>query len=421
MLYVLSILILLIFSAFFSGSETALFSLTNFQRKRIKSKNPQVAKTISTLLESPRRTLATILIGNMIVNITATSIATVFAITIFGEKGVGIVILFMTLILLLFGEVTPKTAAIKDPEGLSIFCSRPLHIFGKLIWPFRRMLHLAADVFISLIVFKRETKPYITQKELKALMAISKKEGIIEEEEEEMIRSIFDLGERSVDEIMTPRIDIAGCDKNATAAELVAIMKSSKHTKIPIYDGTIDNIVGVVYTKEFMLHGTDDFKTFIRKPLYVPETERIDNLLVKFQSKKIYITVVLDEFGGTSGLVTLEDVLEEIVGEIRDEYDKEVNPIKKEADGTFAVSGKIAIRDVNDELNLSLPMEEVTTINGLLLLLFGRVPKIGESIRLKDVEFRVLEVANNMVTKVNTRVLSSSKNDLMDDPSKDKS
>lgn len=401
--YAILLFLLLILSAFFSGSETALFSLTNFQRKRISTKTPHISKVISILLESPRRTLATILIGNMLVNITAVSTATVLFISIFGEKGVGISIISMTLILLVFGEVSPKTFAIRNSESFSSSCSHPLHIFGKIVWPIRRLLRLVADIFISLFVYKRETKPYITQSELKALMAISEKEGIIEKEEEEMIRSIFDMGERSVDEIMTPRVDIVGCEKKATQEELINVMRNSKHTKLPIYDGTIDNIVGVVYTKEFMLHPRDDFSQYIRKPLYVPETERIDELLVKFQSEKVYIAVVIDEFGGTSGIVTLEDVLEEIVGEIRDEYDREVIPIKKEEDGSFTIVGKTAIRDVNDELNLNLPMDEVTTINGLLLLLFGRVPRVGESIRFKGVNFRILEVKKNMVTKVQVK------------------
>jgi putative hemolysin len=339
----------------------------------------------------------------MLVNITATSIVTVLAIYLFGEKGVGISIVFMTIMLLVFGEVAPKTTAIRNSESFSSFCCRPLHIFAKMVWPLRKLLRLVADIFISLFMLKREPKPYITERELRALMSISEKEGIIDKEEEEMIRSIFDLGEISADEIMTPRVDIIGCEKNASARELIAVMRSSKHTKIPIYEGTIDHIIGVVYTKKFMLQPKEDFSEYIKKPLYVPETEKIDNLLVKFQTEKVYIAVVIDEFGGTSGIITLEDVLEEIVGEIRDEYDKELPPIKKEEDGSHTILGKTSIRDVNDELELDLPMDEVTTVNGLLLLLLGRLPRAGESIKFKGVEFRVIEVRRNMVTKVRVK------------------
>jgi len=403
--YVITIVVLLLFSAFFSGSETALFSLSNFQRKKIESKNPHIAKTVSLLLDTPRRTLATILIGNMLVNIAATSIATIMAISLYGEKGIAFSIVLMTLLLLITGEVTPKTLAIRKPQEFVLFCSRPLHLFGKIIWPLRVLMRFIADIFISIFVIKKQTKPYVTQQELKALMSISEREGIIEKDEEEMIRTIFDFGQRSIDEIMTPRVDIIGCEKSASGSDLIQVMRTSKHTKIPIYDKTVDNIVGVVYTKDFMLHPTDGFSEFVAKPLYVPEKETIDDLLIKFQSQKIYIAVVLDEFGGTSGIVTLEDVLEEIVGEIRDEYDKEEIPIRAEDDGTFTIIGKTSIWDVNEELGLDLPMAEVTTINGLILLLLGRVPRRGEYIRFKNVEFHILDVKKNMVTKTQLKKL----------------
>jgi len=340
----------------------------------------------------------------MLVNIAATSVATIVAISYFGEKGIGISIVVMTLLLLVVGEVSPKTYAISYPENFSAFCSKPLHLFGKIIWPLRRILRIVSDTFISVFAAKRENKPYVTENELKALMTISKKEGIIDDEEEEMIHSIFDLGEISVDEIMTPRIDIIGCKDTATGGELVSIMRKSKHTKVPIYEKDMDHIIGVVYTKEFMLSQKESFSELTKKPLFVPETERINDLLVKFQSEKVYIAVVLDEFGGTAGIVTLEDVLEEIVGEIKDEYDREPTLITQEEDGSYTILGKTSIREVNEELSVDLPMEEVTTINGLMLLLFGRVPKVGKHIRLKGIGFRVLEVKNNMVTKVRATV-----------------
>lgn len=399
------LLVLLALSAFFSGSETALFSLTGYQKKSLQSSRPSSSKVISILLSSPTRTLVTILIGNMLVNISAASIATILAISLLGEKGLAVSIVFMTPILIIFGEVAPKTYAMNNPEGFSVFCSKPLHFFSKAIWPVRRFVRITSDAFIFLFTRKRSTGRYITEDELKALMTISRKEGIIDDDEEEMIHSIFELGDRSVDEIMKPRVDITGCEKSSSAKELISIMKRSKHTKIPVYEGTIDKIVGVIYTKEFMLnYRQGDIGSFIRKPLYVPETEKIDDLIVKFQSSKRYIAVVLDEFGGTSGIVTLEDALEEIVGEIKDEYDKEVVSIKREEDGSYTVLGKVAIRDVNDELDISLPMDEVTTVNGLLLMLFEKVPKQGEHIRIKGIGFKVLEVRNNMVVKVRITV-----------------
>lgn len=403
----LLLIILLLLSAFFSGSETALFSLSNYQRKKIELKHPFAYKSISLLLKSPRRTLASILIGNMLVNIAATSIVTIITINFLGEKGLGLSIIIMVFALLIIGEVTPKTFALKRAESFSLFCGEPLYIFSKAIWPLRKFLRLTADIFISLFVYKKETKPYVTQDELKVLMSISKKEGIIEEDEEEMIRTIFDFGERPISEIMTPRINIIGCEKSFKGNELIRVMKESKHTKIPIFEKTIDNIIGIVYTKEFMLHPAEDFSSFIRKPLYVPEVESIDEVLISFQKEKVYIGVVLDEFGGVAGIVTLEDILEELVGEIKNEFDKGELPIEKEKERTYVVLGTTSIRDINEELGVDLPMKDVTTLNGLLLLLFGRVPQKGEFISLKSVLFCVLEVKKNMVAKA--RVCVSSK------------
>lgn len=349
-------------------------------------------KYVSQLLDSPRRTLATILIGNMLVNVAATSIATVVAVKTFGEAGVIISILSMTAILLLFGEVAPKIMAIQSSEKFSTFVSLPLLLFGKLILPIRWLLQNISGTLISLFTKQTAQQPFITEKELKAMVSISKKEGIIDKEEERMIHSIFEFGHRSVDEIMTPRVDITGCDKKASGEELIRIMKKKKFSKIPIYEDDLDHIVGVVYTKEFMLEPKDDWHGYIKKPLFIPEAEMIDDLLIKFQSRRNYIAVIIDEFGGTSGLITLEDVLEEIVGEIHDEYDKVETYIQKQKDDSYIINGKTLVKEVNERLNINLPTEEVNTMNGLLLLLFGRVPKNKETVRYKNLNFTALDV-----------------------------
>ncbi len=322
MLRIIFIPVLIILSGLFSGSETALFSLSWFRRRKIQLSTAPKAKYVSELLSSPRRTLATILIGNMIVNIAATSIATVIAVNLFGEAGVIISILFMTIILLLFGEVTPKIMAIQNSEKFSTFVSLPLVYFSKIILPIRWLLQKISGAFISVFTKQATPEPFITEKELKAMVSISEKEGIIDKEEEKMIRTIFDFGHRRVDEIMTPRINIVGCDIKAKKEELIDIMKKSKFSKIPIYEDGLGHITGVVYTKEFMLNPKDDWSGYIKKPLFVSEAEMIDDLLIKFQSERNYIAIIVDEFGKTRGLLTLEDVLEEIVGEIHDEYDR---------------------------------------------------------------------------------------------------
>ena len=402
MLHLILIPILIILSGFFSGSETALFSLSWFQRRRMQTSSAPRVKHVSILLNSPRKTLATILTGNMLVNVTATSIATVVAVKIFGEAGVFISILSMTIILLLFGEVTPKIMAIQNPEQFSSFVSLPLILFSKLTFPIRWLLQNISSVFITLFTKQTVKQPFITENELKSMVSISKKEGIIDTAEEEMIRSIFEFGHRRVDEIMVPRVDITGCDKSATKEQLIEIMRKNKFSKIPIYDEDIDHIIGVVYTKEFMLNPKDDWSGYIKKPLFISEAEMIDDLLIKFQSKKNYIAVIIDEFGGTSGLITLEDVLEEIVGEIHDEYDKAETQIQKQKDGSYIIKGNTLVKEVNEQLGLNLPIEEVTTINGLLLLLFGKLPKNKESIQYKNIIFTIINMDEdeNRINKV---------------------
>lgn len=402
MIYLISIPILIIISGFFSGSETALFSLTRFQRRKIQISTTTSAKSVSALLSSPRRTLASILIGNMLVNVAATSIATVAAVNFLGEKGVIISIVSMTLILIMFGEVTPKIMAIQSSEKFSQFISMPLTLFSKIILPIRWLLQNISEIFITMLTREKTKQPFITEKELKAMVSISKKEGIIDTEEEKMIHSIFEFGHRRVDEIMTPRVDVIGCNKSAEKDKLIGIMKKSKLSKIPIYENDIDHIVGVVYTKEFMLDPVDAWHKYIKKPLFVPEAEMIDDLLIKFQSQRNYIAIIIDEFGGTSGLITLEDVLEEIVGEIHDEYDKIEAKIQTCADGSYAIAGMTLVKEINEKLDIKLPTEKVKTMNGFLLLLFGRVPKPKETIGFDDFVFTILDVdeEENRITKI---------------------
>ncbi len=408
MLHLIFIPALIVLSGLFSGSETALFSLSWFQRRKMQISTTAGAKRVSELLKSPRRTLATILIGNILVNVAATSIVTVAAVKAFGEAGVIISIFFTVTILLLFGEVMPKIMAIQAAEKFSMFVSFPLLLFNKIILPIRWLLQSASGAFIALFTKQINQQPFITEKELKAMVSISKKEGIIDKEEEKMIHSIFEFGHRSVDEIMTPRVDIAGCDKKAPKEHLIKIMRESKFSKIPIYEDDLDHIVGVVYTKEFMLNPKDDWHEYIKKPLFIPEAEMIDDLLIKFQSERNYIAIIIDEFGGTSGLITLEDVLEEIVGEIHDEYDKVEANIEKQKDGSYIIKGKTLVKELNQQLNINLPTEEVNTINGFMLLLFGRVPKSRETTHFKNLTFTVLDV-DEQENRINKLLLTKKK------------
>lgn len=401
--------ILLFLSGAFSASETALFSLSKLRIKRLQARQPSVARIVLELLNSPRKTLTSILIGNMLVNVCASAIATSIAVELMGDVGVGIAVGIMTFLLLVFGEVTPKTFAIRNAEALAIRIAKPLYWFAQILFPVRWFLKKITDFFYNRLVGKKAARePLITQAELETLVSIGEKEGIFGREERHMIHTVFEFGKRTVDEILIPRVDMVAASVDATAQQLVRIMEEFKHNKIPIYKDTIDNILGMVYTKDFMLQPKQDWPSFIKPVLFIPETKMIDELLVEFQSKKIYLAIVIDEYGGTSGLVTMEDILEEIVGEIRDEYDKEEKAFERIDANTFRVSGRMTLHDLNEELGLNIRTEEAETIGGYILFLFGRIPKADESIRRGNLVFFVDQVKDRRIEKIVIKKISPS-------------
>ncbi len=408
----ISIGILLILSACLSASETALFSLSKFQLRRISLKHPIRGNAVLNLLKTPRHTLITILVANLMVNILASSIVSSIAISKFGYLGIGITIGVMTFVILVFGEVTPKSFALRKAESLSLQVAIPLRYLSIALAPVRKILRIITDFFMSIIgKAKVGVEPFITEDELKSLVSIGEKEGIIDTGEKKMIHEVFELQDRTIDEIMTPRVDIIACRKEASSNELIELMKDSNHTKIPIFEDNIDKIIGVVYTKEFMLDKPSNGEIlvqgkevvqqrFIKPVLFVPETKKIAELLKELQEKMMDLSVVVDEYGGTAGLVTLEDILEEIVGEIQDEYDKEEQTSERVDSKVIRVGAKIPIRDVNEILCLNLPTEESETIGGLVLELFGKIPKSGEWIEYKGIKFTVEEVKRNRIYRV---------------------
>ncbi|MBN3038587.1 MAG: HlyC/CorC family transporter [Candidatus Omnitrophica bacterium] len=392
---------LLVLSGIFSASETALFSLSKMQLRRLKKIQPGQCAVIENLLSSPRRTLNTILTGNMLVNVSASALVTETAIRISGQKALGIAVGFTTALLLIFGEVTPKTFAITHAEDFSCFIARYLQLFAKLIFPLRWLWAKIADFFSQRIIGRQYLKePFLTEEEVRGLLSIGEKEGVVSKEEEQMISNVFDFAERSVNEVMTPRVDIIGVDFNEDAQQLERILKSNRHSKLPVYKETIDNILGIVYAKEYLLAPCPDWQKLVKPILFVPDTKKIEEVLLEFQSKRSYIAIVTDEYGGTSGLVTIEDILEEIVGEIQDEYDTEEKLIVRIDENSVSVSGKTSLHDLNEELHTHFKVEDVQTVAGLIGHLFGRIPKSGESIRHRNYLFTVDDVRKRRIRKI---------------------
>lgn len=308
----IAIVILFCFSAFFSGSETALFSLDPLALRKIRRRGKST-KNISSLLRNPLRSLTTILIGNMLVNITASSIAASIAIDILGDKGVGVSIGIMTFLLLLFGEVSPKRYAVERSGRFALFCARPLLYLSVFLHP----IHIILSRFLP--VPKKE--PTLTEEELKAMIDIGHREGIVAGHEKELIGAVLGFTDTLVKDVMVSREKIKAASFDMTQDEFIRFAKEVKHSKIPVYKNSLDNIMGVVYTKELFLYPGRLFTEIMKPILSVPYNKKIKDVLQTFERENIRIAVILDEDGHTCGLVTLEDIIEEVFGEIYDEFE----------------------------------------------------------------------------------------------------
>jgi len=400
-LQIATLIVLFFFSALFSASETALFSLSKLKLRQIKNNHPEGHRTIVHLLDHPRRTLITILTGNSIVNITATSLVTALGLQAFGRRGLGFSIVFMTMTLLLVGEMVPKSIAIRNAEKISILVSWLLEIIARLIRPLCLMLQAVANLFLRILLGKPGVKePFVTQDELESLITISEREGVIDKDEEEMIQTVFGFSEREVNEIMVPRVDIVAVEINTPRSVLVELLRKERFARIPVYEKTIDKIKGVIVAREVMLKAVIDWKKYIREVSYVPETMKIEDLFVLLQNRTNKLAVVVDEHGGTAGVVTMEDILEELVGEIEDEHDTTEILIRKIGNNKWCAMGKTTLWDLKDDYGINIEDEKAETIGGFVMNLFGRIPGNGEEISYKNLRFRVGKVKDNRIHQV---------------------
>jgi len=354
---------------------------------------------VKRLLEDPHRLITTILIGNMVVNIAASTIVTAIAITIATNHGlphsigVGISIGVMTFLLLIFGEITPKTYAVQNAEAISLLVARPLELFSIIILPLRRTLESASDLFLPLFRSKHPPRvPSVTEDEIKTMVTVGQREGVLGEEEREMIHSIFKFTDTRAFEAMVPSTDMVCLEADATVEEALDIIKKTGHSRIPVYQERMDNMVGIVYAKDLLSHFKKEnyqlkLRNLVRPPYFIPETKRVPSLLKEFQKRRIQMALVVDEYGGIEGLVTLEDLVEEIVGEIPPEYRKEKRLIERIDKHTLKVSGRLEIDEANRVLKLRLPENGFETIGGFIFNLIGRIPKEGEEIAYRKLSF----------------------------------
>ena len=405
-------IVLLLISAFFSGSETAFFSLKYSERRKLKEegKTSRAARSALDLLIRPRRLLISILIGNTIVNVSAATVAAFFTHRIMQNTALAdwsflFDVVIVTAVILLFSEIMPKIVAVKRPLSFAINASQSLKIFIIVISPISFLFEQLAQGFAKISGSQKEV-PFVNEDELKTLIEVGEEKGTLDKSEREMIHSIFEFRETMAREIMVPRMDMVAVEKDTPIHDVLTLVKAEGHSRIPIYKETIDNIIGILYVKDLLAYSKDQNKTkglteLSRKPYFVPESKLIDELLREFQKERIHMAVVVDEYGGTAGLVTLEDVIEEIVGDIRDEYDQEKPLVKSVGKNEWLVDGKIDIEELNEQLNLSLPSEEdFESLGGFIFSQLGAIPREKEIVQFEDFEFMVEKVVGRRIKSV---------------------
>ncbi len=394
--------ILLFFSAFFSGSETALVSLNRIRIKRLAEEGNKNAMIVEQLIQRPNRLLATVLVGNNIANIGAAAIATSIAIQMFQNWGVGIATGVMTFLVLVFGEMTPKSLAASNAERISLMVARPIGFLVKVFYPIVKVLVEITRPLTKLFGGDIRLHKLFTEEEFKIMVEVGEEEGVIEKEEREMIHGIIEFGETEAKEVMAPRIDVVEIESTATVDEANDLVLKSGYSKIPVYEDSIDNIIGILHARDLLkaAEGKKNIKKIMRSVYYVPETKKLDELLREMRERKTQIAIVVDEYGGTAGLVTAEDLVEEIVGEIMDEFDVEEEPIQAIDEKTVLVDAKLNIGDLNDSLGLNLPEEEFETVGGLIFNTLGKIPTVGETVEINSVNLKVEKMRGKRIAKV---------------------
>ena len=396
--------VLLFFSALFSASETALVSLDSIKIKRMQKQNKDT-KYLQGLLGEPIRFLTTILIGKMVVNISLSAMLASVLIKALGAKGLAVSIGSATFLLLIFGEITPKTFAIKKPDLFSYSIARPLEIFARIIFPVRYIFTYISNIIIKTLGIRLDKESPLSSEELKSILELSHRHGVVKENEKEMIRSVLELTKADVQSIMTPRPDIKALSIDKSQKEALEFLKNIQYSKVPIYKDTIDNITGILYAKDLFFSPERDFRTLSRPAIFVPETKKIDELLKDFESQKSKIAIVVDEYGNTYGLVTWEDILEEIVGEIYDEFETKEHFIEKLDEKTFRISGKSPVDLVREELNISIPKGDYDTIAGYMLFLFEKIPQEGEIFKKGKLSFCIEQLVARRIKSIILKML----------------
>ena len=397
---IVTLIVLIALSAFFSGVETALFSLSTLRARYLVRKKVPGAKTVEKLKKNPRRLLTTILIGNNLVNIAASAIAASIAFDFLVSYAVSVTTGIMTLVILVFGEITPKSLAIKHNEKISLAVSMPLLVLQTILFP----VVIIFEALSNMLIGKSVKKPIVTEEEIKAFVSIGKEAGQIKESEKEMIQKIFNFNDLEAKDVMTPRNKMVCVPYDSKIRGIVGIFTKKGNARLPVYKDNLDNIIGFIYIFDVQdalrKNKNAGISKIMRPVLFVPSSIKLDSLLKFFQHKKQLMAIVVDEFGTNTGLVTMEDVVEEIVGEIIDEAEKISPLIKRVSKDSYLVQGRAAIDEINEKCGLRLPEEEPYTISSYILRSKGRIPQEGDVMEFPGCEIKIKDMEKNTINSV---------------------
>lgn len=399
------LVICLMLSAVFSASETALMTLSKIRIRKMVEDNVKGAITIEKLVKNPNKLLSAILIGNNVVNIGASALATSIAIDVYGNKGVGIATGVMTLLVLIFGEITPKSMAAQNSEKISLRLAKFVYAITIILNPIVVFLTRLTNLIIRLLGGKVEgNQPFITEEELRTIVSVGHEEGLLEGEERDMIYNVFEFKDSQVRDVMTTRTDMVAVEVDSSYWDVLNIFKQEQFSRIPVYENTTDNMIGILYVKDllFLEDSKDEFdlRKYMREPYFTYEFKPTTELFEEMRTNRVHMAIVLDEYGGTEGLVTIEDLIEEIVGDIEDEYDKQIDEIQVIKEDEYLVYGSIRIEEVNEMIGTSIESEDFDSIGGFVMGILGRLPEAGEAVEYENVKFIAETVNKNRIEKL---------------------
>jgi putative hemolysin len=399
------LVVALIFCGIASASETAFTSVSRIKLKNLVEDGDKKAAEIERMLAQPNTLLSTILIVNSVAVIVASSMATVLALRFSSSLGELISTVLISLVVLIFCEITPKTAAVQNPLRWARALLPLVKGTAWVLHPIVVVLSTITNFLVRLMGGQVKRGPFVTEEELRLLVTVGEEEGVLEEDETEMIHSIFEFADTTVREVMVPRIDMVTLESDATVNDAVDIAMEGGFSRIPVFEDTIDNIVGVLYTKDMLKqlregHDTIPIRTLVRPAYYVPETKKLDDLLREIRQRRIHMVIVIDEYGSVAGLVTIEDLVEEIVGDIRDEYDREENLYEKINQYEYVVDAKMSIDEFNELMEAELKNENYDTLGGFLYAQLDKIPVPGDTITFENLTFTVMDTRGRRITKV---------------------